>query len=89
MNSKCGVQSKRKCGSHEFCVCIVGFPAFGCQSVHFLVKTTQSVQVLADATQSVYVLAEAIHSVHVLSEAIQSVYFLSRGHTKCLSRDHT
>ena len=27
MNSKCGVQSKRKCGSHESCVCIVGFPA--------------------------------------------------------------
>ena len=31
MNSKCGVQSKRKCGSHESCVCIVGFPACGCQ----------------------------------------------------------
>ena len=27
MNSKCGVQSKRRCGSHESCVCIVGFPA--------------------------------------------------------------
>ena len=31
MNSKCGVQSKRKCGSQESCVCIVGFPACGCQ----------------------------------------------------------
>ena len=31
MNSKCGVQNKRKCGSHESCVCIVGFPACGCQ----------------------------------------------------------
>ena len=31
MNSKCGVQSKRKCESHESCVCIVGFPACGCQ----------------------------------------------------------
>ena len=26
MDSKCGVQSKRKCGIHESCVCIVGFP---------------------------------------------------------------
>ena len=31
MNSKCGVQSKRRCGNHESCVCIVGFPACGCQ----------------------------------------------------------
>ena len=31
MNSKCGVQNKRKCGSHESCVCIVGFTACGCQ----------------------------------------------------------
>ena len=31
VNSKCGVQSKRRCGSHESCVCIVGFPACGCQ----------------------------------------------------------
>ena len=31
MNSKCGVQSNRKCESHEFCVCIVGFSAFGYQ----------------------------------------------------------
>ena len=29
MNSKCGVQSKRKCRSHESCICIVGFPACG------------------------------------------------------------
>ena len=27
MNSKCGVQSKRGCKSHESCVCIVGFAA--------------------------------------------------------------
>ena len=26
MNSKWGVQSKRRCGSHESCVCIAGFP---------------------------------------------------------------
>ena len=30
-DSKCGEQSKRRCGSHESCVCIVGFPACGCQ----------------------------------------------------------
>ena len=24
VNSKCGVQSKRRCESHESCVCIVG-----------------------------------------------------------------
>ena len=27
MNSKCGVQSKRKCESHESCPCIAGFSA--------------------------------------------------------------
>ena len=31
VNSKCGVQSKRRCESHESCVCIVGFSACGCQ----------------------------------------------------------
>ena len=31
MNSKCGVQSNRKCESHESCVCIVGFSACECQ----------------------------------------------------------
>ena len=31
MNSKCGVQSKRRCKSDESCVCIVGFSAYGCQ----------------------------------------------------------
>ena len=31
MNSKCGVQSKRRRESHESCVCILGFPACGCQ----------------------------------------------------------
>ena len=29
--SKCGVQSNRKCESHESCVCIVGFSACVCQ----------------------------------------------------------
>ena len=27
----CGVQNKRRCGSHESCVWIAGFPACGCQ----------------------------------------------------------
>ena len=31
MNSKCGVQSKRRCESHESCICIAGFPACWCQ----------------------------------------------------------
>ena len=31
VNSKHWVQSKRKCESHESCVCIVGFPACGFQ----------------------------------------------------------
>ena len=31
VNSKCGVQSKRRCESHESCICIVGFPACWCQ----------------------------------------------------------
>ena len=31
MNSKCGVQSKRKCESHESCFGIAGFSVCGCQ----------------------------------------------------------
>ena len=31
MNSKCGVQSKRKCENHESCVGVAGFSACGCQ----------------------------------------------------------
>ena len=31
VNSKCGVQSKRRYESHESCVCIVGFLTCGCQ----------------------------------------------------------
>ena len=31
VNSKCGVQSKRKCESHESCVCIAGFSVCRCQ----------------------------------------------------------
>ena len=31
MNSKSGVQSKRRCESHESYICIVGFPACKCQ----------------------------------------------------------
>ena len=39
MNSKCGVQSKRKCESHESCVCIVGFSACGCQKKSAVYET--------------------------------------------------
>ena len=38
LRSKCGVQSKRKCGSHESCVCIVGFPACRCQKKSVVYK---------------------------------------------------
>ena len=31
VNSKCGVQNKRRCESHESCICIVGFSACWCQ----------------------------------------------------------
>ena len=31
VNSKCGVQSQRRCESHESCVCIVRLLACGCQ----------------------------------------------------------
>ena len=30
MNSKCGVQSKRKYESHDSCLCIAVFSAYGC-----------------------------------------------------------
>ena len=39
MNSKCRVQSKRKCESHESCVCIVEFPACGCQKKSVVYET--------------------------------------------------
>ena len=39
MNSKCGVESKRRFGSHESCVCIVGFPACGCQKKSVVYET--------------------------------------------------
>ena len=39
MNSKYGVQSKRRCESHESCVCIVGFPACGCQKKSVVYET--------------------------------------------------
>ena len=31
VNFTCGVQSKRRCESHETSVCIVGFSVCGCQ----------------------------------------------------------
>ena len=34
-----GVQSKRKCESHEFCVCIVGFSACVCQKKSVVYET--------------------------------------------------
>ena len=39
VNSKCGVQNKRRCESHESCVCIVGFPACGCQKKRVVYET--------------------------------------------------
>ena len=39
VNSKCGVQSKRKCESHESCVCIAGFSACGCQKKSVMYET--------------------------------------------------
>ena len=39
MNSKCGVQSKRKYESHESCACIVGFSASWCQKKSAVYET--------------------------------------------------
>ena len=39
VNSKCAVQSKRRCESHETCVCIVGFLACGCQKKNVVYET--------------------------------------------------
>ena len=39
VNSKCGVQSKRRCKSHESCVCIVGFSACGYQKKSVVYET--------------------------------------------------
>ena len=39
MKCKRGVQSTRKCESHESCVCIAGFSACGCQKKSLVHKT--------------------------------------------------
>ena len=39
MNSRCEVQSKRNCESHESCVCIAGFSACGCQKKSVVYET--------------------------------------------------
>ena len=39
MNSKCGVQSKRKCRIHESYVCIAGFSACGFQKKNVVYET--------------------------------------------------
>ena len=39
MNSKCGVQSNRKQGSHDSCVCIAGFSACGYQKKGVVYET--------------------------------------------------
>ena len=39
VNSKCAVQSKRRCESHESWVCIVGFSACGCQKKSVVYET--------------------------------------------------
>ena len=39
VNSKCGVQSKRRYESHQSCVCIVGFPACGYQKKSVVYET--------------------------------------------------
>ena len=39
VNSKCGVQGKRKCESHEFCICIAEFSACGCQKKSVVYET--------------------------------------------------
>ena len=39
MNSKCGVQSKRKHESHDSCVCIAGFSACVCQKKSVVYET--------------------------------------------------
>ena len=39
VNSKCGVQSKRRQESHETDVCTVGFSACGCQKKNVVYET--------------------------------------------------
>ena len=39
VNSKCGVQSKKKCESHESCVSIVGSSACRCQKKSIVYET--------------------------------------------------
>ena len=38
VNSKCGVESKRKHESHVSCVCIAGFSACGCHKKRHRVR---------------------------------------------------
>ena len=39
VNSKCGVESKRRCKSHESCICIFGFSVCGCQKKNVVYET--------------------------------------------------
>ena len=55
VNSKCGVQSKRKCESHESCVCIVGFSACGCQKKSIMYETEcRHVAIQRSRTRTIY-----------------------------------
>ena len=51
VNSKCGVQCKRKCESQESCVCIVGFSVCGCQKTNITCLTSHGTRSLLPATK--------------------------------------
>ena len=93
MNSKCGVQSKRRCESHESCVCIVGFPACGCQKKSVVNETIHHVympHVCTFSTHTPTLLPPTTYT-HTLNpdfscfvnEGLTEILKLTRDHCQC------
>ena len=74
---QCGVESKRKCKSHESCVCIVGFSACECQKKTVLYKTeSRHVAVQRGKQDQNQLQHQSCLSTAMLAYAEQSAIFL-------------
>ena len=82
MNSKCGVQIKRRRESHESCVCIVGFPACVCQKKSVVYETECRHAAVQRGKQDQKHLE---HCIIVIPRQVGCISFLPRGHLDVLS----
>ena len=81
MNSKCGVQSKRRCKSHESCVCIFGFSACGCQKKN-VVYETECRHVAIERDKQDQESNEMSPGIHTCGECRYIITCLLEGHKK-------